>query len=66
MKLIPRDLNPNPYLPHPTSTYTCRVTIASRVCDGGALHYYNMFCILPCHIWTKMDECTKVDQVDQN
>ena len=32
MKLLPRDLNSNPYSPHPTITYTCRVTITSRVC----------------------------------
>ena len=25
------NLNPNPYSPHPTNTYTCRVTTASRV-----------------------------------
>ena len=34
MKLPPRDLNPGPYPPHPTSTYTCEVTIAPRVCGG--------------------------------
>ena len=28
VKLPPRDLNLNPYSPHPTSTYTCGVTIA--------------------------------------
>ena len=27
MKLFPGNLNPNPYPSHPTSTYTCRVTI---------------------------------------
>ena len=32
MKLPLRDLNLNPYPPHPTSTYTCRVIIALRVC----------------------------------
>ena len=32
MKLSPRDLNPSPYPPHPTSTYTCEVTIAPKVC----------------------------------
>ena len=31
MKLPPRDLNPHPYLPHPTSIYTCRVTTVPRV-----------------------------------
>ena len=28
VKLPPRDLNLDPYSPHPTSTYTCGVTIA--------------------------------------
>ena len=28
VKLSPRDLNLDPYSPHPTSTYTCGVTIA--------------------------------------
>ena len=32
VKLPPRDLNFDPYPPHPTSTYTCGVTIALRVC----------------------------------
>ena len=32
VKLPPRDLNPDPYPPHLTSTYTCGVTIAPRVC----------------------------------
>lgn len=31
------------------------------------LHDYNMLlCIFPYHIWTKIDEWTKVNQVDQN
>ena len=34
MKLIFWNLNPDPYPPHPTSTYTCEVTIAPRVCGG--------------------------------
>ena len=34
VKLLLGDLNPNPYPPHPTSTYTCGVTIATRVCGG--------------------------------
>ena len=42
MKLLLRDLNLGPYLPHPTNTYTCGITItpttastiASRVCGG--------------------------------
>ena len=54
MKLPPRDLNPAPYPPHPTSTYTYGVTIAPRVC-GGKLSIYlflliddlNLFNILP-------------------
>ena len=32
--LLPGDLNSSSYPPHPTSTYTCRVTIASKVCSG--------------------------------
>ena len=28
------DLIPDPYPPHLTSTYTCRVIIALRVCGG--------------------------------
>ena len=35
VKLPPGDLNIGPSPPHPTSTYTCGVTIAPRVCDGG-------------------------------
>ena len=34
VKLSPRDLNPGPYLPHPTSTYTYEMTVAPRVCGG--------------------------------
>ena len=30
VKLPPRDLNLSPYPPHPTSTYTYKVTIAPR------------------------------------
>ena len=28
------DLNPGPYPLHSTSTYTCKITIAPRVCGG--------------------------------
>ena len=34
VKLPPKDLKPNPYPPHPTSTYACGVTITPRVCGG--------------------------------
>ena len=34
MKLPLGDLNPDSCPPRPTSTYTCIVTIAPRVCDG--------------------------------
>ena len=34
VKLPPKDLNSGSYPPHPTSTNTCRVTIAPTVCDG--------------------------------
>ena len=36
VKLHYEDLNPNPILPHLTSTYTCRMTITPRV-RGGIL-----------------------------
>ena len=35
VKLPSGDLNPDPYPPHLISTYTCRVTIAPRVCGGS-------------------------------
>ena len=38
VKLPPEKLNPGSYPPHPTSTYTYGVTIASRVYE-----YINMF-----------------------
>ena len=31
VELFPGDLNPSPYPPHLTSTYTCRVTTTPRV-----------------------------------
>ena len=34
MKLSFRDLNPSPYLPHPTSIYTCEVTTVPRTHDS--------------------------------
>ena len=35
VKFPPRYLNPGPYPPHPTSTYTYGVTIAQRMCGDG-------------------------------
>ena len=35
VKLPSRDLNPSPCPPHPTSTYTCKVTITPRVCNDN-------------------------------
>ena len=35
VKLPPKDLNPDPYPPHPTSIYICGVTTASRVSSGS-------------------------------
>ena len=35
VKLFFRGLNPDSYPPHPTSTYTCRVTIVLRMCDSN-------------------------------
>ena len=37
IKLSSEDLNSSLYPPHPTSTYTCGVTIALRVCDDNLL-----------------------------
>ena len=34
VKLHFGDLNPGPYPPHSTSTYTCGVIIAPKVCGG--------------------------------
>ena len=34
VKLLPEDLNPGIYPPHSTSTYTCRITIAPKVCGS--------------------------------
>ena len=34
VNLPPKDLNPSPCPLHFTSTYTCVVTIAPRVCGG--------------------------------
>ena len=41
VKLSPRDLNHIPCPPHPTSTYTCGVTIALRVCSGQIIQLQN-------------------------
>ena len=38
VKLPPGNLNSGPCPPHPTSTYTCRVIIAPKVC-GGYIQY---------------------------
>ena len=42
VKLPLGDLNPNPCPPYPTNTYTCRVTIASRMCDGVIYIYISI------------------------
>ena len=39
MKPPSGDLNPNPYLLHLISTYTCRMTTAQKVSRGFALHF---------------------------
>ena len=50
VKLPLRDLNPGPYPPHPTSTYTCEVSTAPRVRDGAQsllkLHSHVIFLLL--------------------
>ena len=32
------DLNPDPYFPHHTSTYTYEMTITPKICDGQMNH----------------------------
>ena len=38
VKFPPEDLNPDPYPPHLTSIYTCKVTTAPMVCGGKIIH----------------------------
>ena len=45
VKLSPRNLNPGPYPPHPTSTYTCEVTITSMV--HGSYNLMIIYYVLP-------------------
>ena len=40
MKLLPENLNSDPYPPHLTITYTCKVTTALRVCNGKEIHFF--------------------------
>ena len=40
MKVLPEDLNSDPYSPHLTSTYTCKVTTALKVCSGKERHFF--------------------------
>ena len=51
MRVIPLgDLNPDPYPSHPTSTYTCGMTIATRVCGGQHILFgppNDKFLVLP-------------------
>ena len=42
MKLHLRNLNPDSCPSHLISTYTCRVTITLRMCDGYKLQTYNV------------------------
>ena len=39
VKLLSRDLNPDSSSLHLTSTYTCKVTIALRTCDGNTVDF---------------------------
>ena len=49
------DLNPQPLLPQPTSTYTCELTIAIRVHDDTKLVSFES---LPwVHLYSKMLKC---------
>ena len=44
VKLYSRDLNPGPYPPHPTSTYTCGVATASTVYGGEGTSFLRRYC----------------------
>ena len=47
VKLLPRDLNPDPYPPHSTNTYTCKVTTALiLVCLIGCYEFVLNFLLL--------------------
>ena len=39
VKLPPGDLNPDPYPPHSTNIYTCRVTIAPKMYDNEEMMF---------------------------
>ena len=43
VKLSSGELNPNPCPPHPTSTYTCRMTIALNMYGGSTLKGDGMY-----------------------
>ena len=45
VKLPLGDLNSDPCPPHLTSTYTCRVMIAPRVCDGDCMFFMFLTCV---------------------
>ena len=53
VKLPPKNLNPNPCPPHLTSTYTCEVTTAPRVC-GDEEGYFFKSNIIDTKIFTKI------------
>ena len=62
VKLPPENLNLDPCPPHPTSTYTCEVTITSKVCGGKsnffthptALSFFRNYLSLPLIIKNKI------------
>ena len=37
VKFISRNLNSDPCTPHPTNTYTCKITIVSKMCSGTVI-----------------------------
>ena len=47
MNLISKDLNPDSYSPHSISTYTCGVTLASRVHSDYSILSYILALVLP-------------------
>ena len=59
VKLPSGDLNHSPYSSHLTNIYTCRVTIASRVCGGLPIYLMLKFDYkcggLPIYLMLKFD-----------
>ena len=64
MKLPPEDLNPDPYLPHPTSTYIYAVTIAPRVSSNKfSFLRYIIIQSLFYSVYVILNSCNRVEML---